>query len=427
MTKNMRAVAVSGTATLVLGLMTGGSAAWADPSDTCDELTATIVGTDGDDKLTGSTGDDVVSLGTGKDHFDGRGGNDVVCGGPGWDVLDGGTGDDRLFGESGSDLMVGDIGNDVLDGDDGGDTIYGDQLGGMPVAGGDGADHVIGGAGDDRLELVSGDGFGGGGADVSHGGEGVDTVSYASSRTPVTIDVAAGMARGAAEDALVGFEIYRGSYYGDTLLGSDGPDVLDALESWLHGHDYVSGRAGDDTLTADQSGVINAGRGNDTYQASGATTAGLDVNLGRGDDRAEIMQGVATAIRGGPGQDSFEVFQPDYDVVSQHLYGGGGRDLLSFAGYRHGVRADVGLGRASAPGMRLRFQGVEQVFGSPHADTLLGGTEPDTLRGRRGDDLLRGHQGADLLFGGRGHDTAYGGRGHDTCTAEQRGSCEHRP
>ncbi|MGH3444273.1 MAG: calcium-binding protein [Nocardioidaceae bacterium] len=422
----MRVATVSGAATLVLGLTTGVSGAWADPPDTCDGLTATIVGTDGDDDVTGTTGDDVVSLGAGRDHFDGRGGNDVVCGGPGFDSLRGGAGDDHIFGEGDGDILVGELGNDLVDGGDGGDAIYGDLLGGKPVAGADGNDQLVGGAGDDRLELVSGDGFGGGGVDVADGGVGVDMVSYETSRIPVTIDVTSGTAHGAAVDTLTRFEIYRGSEYGDRLLGSDGPDVLDGLESWGDGADYLSGRAGDDTLTADE-GTISAGRGKDTLQPSGRGTSGLDVNLGRGDDRAVIMQGSATTIRGGRGKDSFDVITPDYGSVRPRLYGGPGRDLLNFAAFGHAVRADVGLGRATAHGLRLRFQNVEQVLGSAHADTLLGSSGPDTLRGHGGNDLLRGRQGADLLVGGRGRDTVIGGRGHDSCAAERRSSCESRP
>ncbi|HET7387998.1 MAG TPA: calcium-binding protein [Nocardioidaceae bacterium] len=426
MTRNaMRVAGLSGAATLVLGLLAGVPGAWADPPGACDGLSVTILGTDGDDVLTGTAGDDVVSLGAGIDRLDARGGNDVVCGGPGRDAMRGGAGDDRVFGEGDSDIVVGELGNDLVDGGDGGDAIYGDLLGGTPVPGADGADKLFGGAGDDRLELVSGDGFGGGGADVADGGEGIDMVSYETSRTPVAIDVPAGSAQGDADDVLTDFEIYRGSEYGDVLLGSNGPDVLDALESWGDRVDFVFGHAGDDTLTADE-GFVNAGRGDDTFVPSGRGTYRLDVDLGTGDDRADIMQGGAT-IRGERGRDSFHVIQPDYGMVRSHVYGGQGRDLLSFAAFAHAVRADVGLGRATAQGLRMRFQAVEQVLGSRRADTLLGGARADTLRGRGGHDVLRGHRGDDLLVGGRGRDIAKGGRGHDSCAAERRSSCEKRP
>src|SRR2546429_6102587 len=71
---------VAATALLVglaLGVSSGGAA-----GTTCNGLTATIVGTTGNDTLVGTAGNDVIAALAGDDTIDGAGGNDVICGGP---------------------------------------------------------------------------------------------------------------------------------------------------------------------------------------------------------------------------------------------------------------------------------------------------------------------------------------------------------
>lgn len=83
---------------------------------TCDGQTATIVGTEGDDRIRGTSGVDVIVGLGGNDRIAGRGGNDIVCGGTGRDDLRGDNGADRLFGEQDDDTLRGNSGNDLLDG-----------------------------------------------------------------------------------------------------------------------------------------------------------------------------------------------------------------------------------------------------------------------------------------------------------------------
>lgn len=114
----------------------------------CDGLTATIVGTSGNDSIFGTPGDDVIVGLGGDDLISGEGGNDRICGGEGLDRLAGGEGVDRLFGGSGPDDLAGGDGNDFLSGDAGVDRLAGgfgdDTLNGGTendaCAGGDGTD-----------------------------------------------------------------------------------------------------------------------------------------------------------------------------------------------------------------------------------------------------------------------------------------------
>ncbi len=82
--------------------------------EVCQGKEATIVGTDGKDKLRGTSKKDVISGLGGNDTISGLGGNDIVCGDEGNDVLTGGGGRDKLNGGKGRDRLNGGSGKGDL-------------------------------------------------------------------------------------------------------------------------------------------------------------------------------------------------------------------------------------------------------------------------------------------------------------------------
>ena len=88
----------------------------------CAGVAATLVGTDGKNRLTGTGAADVIVTGAGNDVVNARGGKDLVCGGNGNDTLRGEGGSDTLRGEAGDDTLVGGSGTDTLLGGPGRDT-----------------------------------------------------------------------------------------------------------------------------------------------------------------------------------------------------------------------------------------------------------------------------------------------------------------
>lgn len=150
------AMVIGAIATLAIGLA-GNAGAAATP--TCDGRRATIVGTEGDDRLTGTNGPDVIVGLGGKDKIFGLGGSDVICGGRGRDRIFGGSGSDKIWGNGGNDRINGHIGKDTIRGGNGQDYILGRS----------GDDVIFGEAGHDRL-------FGGRGNDTLDGGDGNDTL-----------------------------------------------------------------------------------------------------------------------------------------------------------------------------------------------------------------------------------------------------------
>ena len=264
------------------------------------------------DILTGGAANDSLSGDDGPDVLSGNGGVDMLLGGAGADRLIGGAGGDLLDGGDGEDTAsyatapvgmtidlrtltftgdgVGDTlvsieryeGTNFADTIDGNDAFNGllSGLDGDDVIRGNGGDDLLdGGKGNDSLNGGAGNDFliGGPGADALDGGDGIDTIAYTSSKNPVVVSLRTGLGTGgdAQGDTLSNLEVLIGSplpfgdlkrFYnmdgvpvptgtGDTLEGSDGPDLI----SGLGGADFIDGGAGNDWLYGDSnlvSGVL---------------------------------------------------------------------------------------------------------------------------------------------------------------------------
>ncbi|MBC6441795.1 MAG: hypothetical protein GDA53_01480, partial [Rhodobacteraceae bacterium] len=177
-------------------------------------------GSDHNDTLTGDDGNNALSGGAGNDVLRGDAGNDWLHGGAGADKLNGGAGD-----LDAADYWDSDAGVTVnlTAGTGSGGHAEGDVLRNIErLEGSDHNDTLIGGDGDNWLT-------GGAGADVLNGraGDG-DLVDYERSDTGVTVNLAAGTARGghAEGDVLRNIENLFGSRHNDTLTGDGGANEL---------------------------------------------------------------------------------------------------------------------------------------------------------------------------------------------------------
>ena len=426
-----------------------------------------LQGRAGNDTLEGGAGDDQLQGGAGADMLDGGEGRDRVFYGGTRDGSDAGvtvdlatgtatgghaegdtlTGFEDLWGSSHADHLSGDAGSNVVNGWEGDDTL----------AGGAGDDTVSGGAGDDVLE-------GGAGADVIDGGEDEglpppsrslrtsiwgDTATYVHSDAGVTIDLSMGTAQGghAEGDTLTGIESVRGSDHADMLVArNDDPATEEGLAegSTLYGQrgdDTLSGGTGQDRLWGGKgddvlmggaafdvlegglgADVIDGGDGND-YAGYELSDAGVTIDLSTGtaagghaegdtltgiefvfgSSHADRLTGDAglNALLGGPGADMLD--------------GGEGYDYAFYNTSDAGVTVNLATGTGQggdAEGDTLT--GIEAVFGSDHADRLIGDDAPNILTGLDGNDTLEGGAGGDWhLQGGAGADLIDGGAGFD--------------
>ena len=482
-----------------------------------------IVGTTHADWMRGGAGDDTLIGYLGDDLLVGSAGSDVLFGHEGVDTasytfsnaavqvsladgtaegghaegdllalienLVGSAHDDTLEGDSGDNLIIGGAGADTLIGGDGFDTLdyrasalgvvvnlalsrasggeaEGDVISGFEgVIGTSRADRLHGGRGDQTIE-------GGYGNDQMHGGAGVDTLSY--EHTPYVelyINLALGLATGAGDDTISGFENIIAADMSDNLIGDAGDNILtgrgggDGLEGGggfdtasyagstsavtvnlgtgaaSGGHaqgdvlDSIEGLIGsdhDDVLTgSDGDDRIEGGLGDDLMDGGGGTDT-LSYRLADEGVTVDLSEGETCGCNGEI--DTFSNFEniegsswDDYligDAGDNELIGGQGWDLIdggdgfdtiSFTGSssRVIVNLNTGSGEQGDADGDL-YANVERVVGTRFNDHVYGGMADEAFEGGQGDDLLLGRRGADRLTGGEGNDRLNGGIGQDT-------------
>lgn len=200
--------------------------------------------------------------------------------------IDGTDLNDNLYGTAYADEIHGRFGNDVLSGGAGDDLLFGEQ-GSDSLSGGSGNDRLDGGVGNDTLS-------GGSGADTLIGGDGFDTASYASSSAAVYINLLtkSGVGGDAQGDTLDGIDKVIGSSFNDSLVADDTGIVFEGGA----GHDYLVGGTGLD--------VLNGGIGEDTIEGG----RGLDVLTGGAGTDYFIFNW-------GDGPDLVTDFQPGFDKI----------------------------------------------------------------------------------------------------------------
>lgn len=138
--------------------------------------------------------------------------------------------------------------------------------------------------------------MGGAGNDTLNGGNGIDTVSYATATSGVTVNLSLTTAQntgGAGSDTISLVENITGSNYNDTLTGNTGSNTLHGGG----GHDTLMGGNGNDVLYGDIGNDVLYGQGGSDTFAFHAGDVGswsdtvADFNLFEGDilDIADIL------------------------------------------------------------------------------------------------------------------------------------------
>lgn len=256
-TKPRRFLALSTAAVLLGSTLVAPGTASAQSVPTCGGLPATIVGTDGVDRIEGTEGRDVIVALRGADVIFGNGGDDIICGNAGADVIWGGNGADRILGGNGADRINGLAGNDFISGNSGDDELLGGS-GNDEIFGGRNADTISGNLGADTL-------WGGRGLDRLLGGDGDDILNG-----------------GAHSDRLhgqAGSDTLNGGFNPDRSFGGQGNDFLASADDDLVvdggvGINVINGKFGEhefETAVADEVfRLVNCARtGSSTWCDSG--------------------------------------------------------------------------------------------------------------------------------------------------------------
>lgn len=308
----------------------------------------------------------------------------------GWLSFDGGDGTDlmnangnaghRLSFAGGSDddtlVSYGTILSTIeFNGDSGDDTLvnFVDSLGEA---------HVQGGTGDDKIDNRGNDS----GWIEFFGGDGADFVSNKGARTG-KLQIVGGM----GADAVLNTGI-------DTAITIfDGGDEADALNSFGSGYGSIqyTGGGGDDTLVVDGSGrtgsaiVASMGNGNDVIALKGSNVdANIDAETGN--DRFHLFASGQLRLDGGTGNDEYYFIGNPLTQISINEPANADRDLLSFASFTGGgVTLDLAINTSQNLSTSSQMQltllnnetGIEDVIGTPSADTIYGNARDNKLRG----------------------------------------------
>jgi Ca2+-binding RTX toxin-like protein len=196
-----------------------------------------------------------IAYGTVIENAVGGSGNDLIIANQVANHIDGGLGNDIVSYQTATSGVTVSLG--VIGGTAGGAT--GDIL--LSIEGVTGSafnDTLIGDNGDNVID------GGKGGADTLIGGAGIDTLSYASATSAVTVNLSTGKAAGgAAGDEYVGFENLTGSDFADTLAGDSKSNVLTGGK----GDDSLSGGNGKDILIGGEGADrLVGGKGADIFR-----------------------------------------------------------------------------------------------------------------------------------------------------------------
>ncbi|WP_445577602.1 Calcium-binding protein [Pseudomonas sp. E141] len=340
-------------------------------------------------------------------------------GNTGDNIIIGGGGNDILFGAAGADQLIGGAGVDV--------ASYGDSRVAVTLNMTTGVHSGIA-AGDtyQEIETLRGSSFndtfvGGSQAMGVDGALGTDLASYEQSSSAVTIDLTTNVNAGdAAGDTFTAIEIYQGSGFDDTLLGSAKADIFIGGA----GADIIDGRGGVDQAWYINSAAaveINLQTGiNQGGDAQGDVLTNIERIMGSQFNDSMTGDSLANWLEGGLGNDTIYggdgadyIYGGLYTATgpmlpgsstnaaqADQLYGGLGNDAITTANLDTGT---VAYGEAGNDGIAV-FSGTAD--GGDGNDILLGKGDGFRLLGGSGDDTLTVAEGGQgFVNGGQDDDT----------------------
>lgn len=360
-------------------------------------------------RINGTGGSDVIVAGPGNNRILGGGGRDTICAGAGNDLVDGSRGGDNLDGGPGRDVLRGDRGSDTARGGGGRDRLLGENGNDRLNGGGGARDFVDGGPGDEPLASGGAGNFdvvlGNSGGDRIVGGPGRhDIASYATSSSPITINLATGRSLGDVRERLRGIEDVIGGAGADSIRGSAARNRLD-------------GGPGDDRLTAAGAGdAAFGGPGSDTCRgrfaregscgAEGTSPRVIGVELIRSIDNSSSLvvtgTGFADEVRVTRVSRGFRVTSRGRTRVAPGSGQAKSCDPVKGDAVRCTGRAGRLVASLGSGGDELDASGLPRFMQT-------------TIDGQGGPDALRGGQGPNTIFSGddRAPDRLVGGRRND--------------
>lgn len=229
----------------------------------------------------------------------------------------------------------------------------------------------------------------------------------------------------------------------DTIIGSNGGDVLRSYGAWDKAGDILLGNGGNDVLSSDhRDTVLDGGAGDDTIRLM--TAYGLNrsaVNGGDGFDTLELtMTGTYTFQSVGEHAalagierivlktNTVKTVQLQTDQLAGLASNLSVVTEAEYATFRivrkSGEAVNIDLSGWSFSGWNLENAPYNRTFtfdlteDAAYDDHMVGSIFRDDIRTFSGNDFIDGGAGYDALIGGQGADTVRGGTGDDTIVVE---------
>ena len=258
-------------------------------------------------------------------------------------------------------------------------------------------------------------------------GNGNTRISYLHATGPVTVDLAAGTADGDASvghDTFTGVNRVRGSYFADTLLGSNNPNGTTEFFEGSGGDDFIDGRGGFDKavyLNEDAPIVVHLAAGDvfggsntghdtlrsiesiigtnfaDTIDATGFTASSTNA----GSAGVNAAGAAFNEIEGAGGNDNI-IGNGNTRIAFYNATAG---VTVTFTSLGAGTSQSTASNDAAGVGIDT-FTGVNSVRGSAFDDFIGPDAGNNVFDGQAGNDTLQGGGGNDTLIGGAGIDRA---------------------
>jgi Ca2+-binding RTX toxin-like protein len=317
---------------------------------------------------------------------------------------------DTLTGGDADDTIEGLGGNDTLRGGAGHDTLYGGD-GDDTLEGGAGADHIEGGAGRDSIN-------GGDGDDTIIGGDGDDYVSSNSGSDIIST--------GNGRDSVSVFRPYGSIGNVSVDLGADDDDMR--LAASVAGAVQVNLGDGNDRLeiiSFSGQATITLGTGSDLIDlnytdlapqyAPLGTYVITDFQTGDGGDQLDWLGGLARTLTNWDHASSpfatghLRLVQSGADTLLEIDRDGGGDSFVMILTFQNSMASAF---------TAFNLDGYNADGTIPAGMSITGTAGADRLTGAAGDDFLDGRGGHDTLNGGAGNDRLDGGAGSDQLNGE---------
>jgi Ca2+-binding RTX toxin-like protein len=223
--------------------------------------------------------------------------------------------------------------------------------------------------------------------------------------------------------------------FGDTIIGSPGPDIIDGLAGsdtvdysgnsaaiTVRGNKEASivseGARGDDHLTSIERIVgtdyddhfivgdisFDAGKGNDIVEFNGRS-GNLEGGAGNG-DTITFREGVSLNLNGH--YDFVPKEAPVFSDINRTIKG---FEIIIGSSFEDKISVAGGLEATGRPYAYAVYGNAsnDDISGSKYKDYLDGGSHNDKINGGGGDDDIFGQQGFDHLYGEQGNDSLWAG------------------